>query len=109
MDIDKSDVQTLQGHMEDLFQHKEEAKQTAQASLHNPANQMATSPPSVPDKMAAESVMSPRPQIPRTPIPSSTSDPTLLAILATLERLSGEVKGLGSRIAAVEAGPPQET
>jgi hypothetical protein len=111
MDIDKSDVQTLQGHMEDLFQHKEEAKQTVHASLHNPANQMAISPPPVEALMAAESIMSPRPQksaTPTPPPPPSTSDPTLLAILATLEHLSGEVKGLGSRIAAVEAGPIQD-
>jgi hypothetical protein len=108
MDIDKSDVQTLQGHMEDLFQRKEEAKQTTHASLHNPANQMAISPPPVEETMAAESVMSPRPQKSATPTPPSTSDPTLLAILATLERLSREVTGLGSRITAVEAGPVQD-
>jgi hypothetical protein len=112
MDIDKSDVQMLQGHMEDLFQRKDEAKQTVHASLHNPANQMAVSPPTVEAPMAAESIMSPRPQKPATPTlpppPPSTSDPTLLAILATLERLSGEVKGLGSRLAAVEEGPVQD-
>jgi hypothetical protein len=110
MDIDKSDVQTLQGHMEEIFQHKEEAKQTVHASLHNPANQMAVSPPTVEAPMVAESVMSPRPRKSATPPPPppSTSDPTLLAILATLECLSGEVKGLGSRLAAVEEGPVQE-
>jgi hypothetical protein len=57
--------------------------------------------------------MSPRPQKSATPtstttVSSSTSDPTLLAILATLERLSGEVKGLGSRLTAVEEGPVQD-
>jgi hypothetical protein len=109
MDIDKSDVQTLQGHMDDLFHRKEEAKQTVSASLHNPANQMAVSPNLVEVPMAAESVMSPRPQKSATHPPStSTSDPTLLAILATLEHLSGEVKRLGSRLAAVEEGPVQD-
>jgi hypothetical protein len=112
MDIDKSDVQSLQGHMEELFERKKEAKQTVSASLHNPANQMAVSPPTVEAPMAAESIMSPRPRKSATPIPPppppSTSDPTLLAILATLEHLSGEVKGLGSRLAAVEEGPVQE-
>jgi hypothetical protein len=109
MDIDKSDVQTLQGHMDDLFYRKEEAKQTVSASLHNPANQMAVSPTQTEVPKAAESVMSPRPRKPAAPpLPTSTSDPTLLAILATLERLSGEVKGLGTRIAAVEDGPVQD-
>jgi hypothetical protein len=109
MDIDKSDVQTLQGHMDDLFHRKEEAQQTVSASIHNPANQMAVSPPPVEVPMAAESVMSPRPRKSAAPPPpTSTSDPTLLAILATLERLSGEVKGLGTRIAAVEEGPAQD-
>jgi hypothetical protein len=107
MDIDKSDVQKLQGHMEEIFQRKEEVKQTVHASLHNPANQMAVSPPAVEAPMAAESVMSPCPRKSATPPPPppSTSDPMLLAILATLERLSGEVKGLGSRLAAVEEAP----
>jgi hypothetical protein len=95
--------------MEDLFQRKEEAEQTVSASLHNPANQMAVSPPPFEALMAAESVMSPHPQKSANPPPStSTSDPTLLAILATLERLSGEVKGLGTRLARVEEGPVQD-
>jgi hypothetical protein len=113
MDIDKSAVQQLQGVAEDLHARKEDAKQTSVASLHNPANQMVVSPTI---GKAAESVMSPRPSKITEPKPSSapsytassTTDPTLLAILATLTRLSGDVKGLSDRLTSVETGASRD-
>jgi hypothetical protein len=113
MDIDKSVVQQLQGAAEDLHTRKKDAKQTATASLHNPNNQMAVSPTV---GKAAESIMSPRPSkivVPKPPpapptVSSSTTDPTLLAILATLTRLSGDVKGLSDRLTSVETGTSRD-
>jgi hypothetical protein len=113
MDIEKSKVQTFQSNMEELFERKEAAGQMASSSMYNTANQMVISPSPVPVTLAAESVMSPRPQkTAATTIPTSSSDPTLLAILAALEHLSGEVKGMGTRLRRWKwpcNGPPSET
>jgi hypothetical protein len=113
MDIDKSTVQQLQGVADDLHDRKKDAKQTVAASIHNPNNQMVVSPTV---GKVAESVMSPRPSktvAPKPPpappaVTSSTIDPTLLAILATLTHLSGDVKGLSNRLTSVETGVPRD-
>jgi hypothetical protein len=115
MDIDKLVVQQLQGVADELHTHKEDAKQTATASSHNPDNQMVVSPTV---GKAAESIMSPRPSktvtvAPKPPtappaVSTTTTDPMLLAILATLTRLSGDVKGLSDRLTTVETGTTRD-
>jgi hypothetical protein len=82
----------LMDKVDEMAARKEDAGQTAAASLHNPANQMETD------------ANTPAPvQLPAPPPPVAPQDP-LTAILVGITNLTTKMDGFESRLMAVERG-----